>query len=1069
MEEWGIMKIITIVRENLKLLLFIFFSFLVMFLAYYFLGGNIVESYISSTSKAVLATRELEIKSELRDIEVGLHCEAFSIRDYIQSGASLEMIEQYMMGMSTWLTSPEINLRWFADFYGYINGQYIDAKGWKPTEDYHPTERPWYKAAYHNPGIIVYTAPYNKFRTGSLIVTVARTIDGPGGKDYGVVCMDLILDEILKTVTKDGYGWIVGEDYRFIAHPDSFYVGKSLEEIPGNFMEIARALESGNLEIAMFDMTNHKDNHMMEFVKRMENGWIIGIATPWLDYNSRVYIMGVVLGVIALMVMVVLCYSLVKLGVAKHQSDDENKSKTSFLARMSHEIRTPLNSILGMSELISRQDLSAEVYEYTSIIRQSGNALLGIINDILDFSKIDSGHLVLKSSEYSFASLMNDVINVIRIRLVEKPLDFFVSVDGHIPATLIGDEVRVRQILINLLNNAIKYTPKGFISLSVEKQSIDAKKIKLIFKVSDSGIGINHHDMGILFDEFTRLDLERNQGIEGSGLGLTIANVICKAMDGAIEVSSTYGKGSVFTASITQTFEDTQCGAEVANPEQKRVLLYENRPGYANSFTTGLVNLGLAPPVCSPNLPAFLADLESGDYNYAFVSSKYAVDSINVWRKRRAGALIIMVELGEISTYRETSSILLPVYANTLADILNGVITERGLSQDDQIRIVIPSARILIVDDIETNLRIAVGLMAPYDMKIDTAMNGPEAIRMIQKNSASGFRYDLVFMDHMMPGMDGIEAAAKIRNIDKNDKYYRELPIVMFTANVLSDQQELFLHSGINDFLAKPIEMKKLNAILEKWIPREKQVERDPELDAVAERKEFPWIAGVDTWQGLQNAGGSSMAYIDVLSVFCRDARGRAEEIGEATEKGDMARYIILVHALKGASWSIGATKLGGLAEELEGIGRNWDLAAVEKKTATFLEQLRNIIANIAVFLNWYNNEDEKTGTIDLSALGLQTLKEALLALDIASVNAFMKACRKRSLNTGAREFMRQVEEYILLFEYEKAIACINTVIDSPSGRPARRAWGNRWIWEAGLPAGVAGAAPPWEWVAPLP
>jgi CheY-like chemotaxis protein len=437
-------------------------------------------------------------------------------------------------------------------------------------------------------------------------------------------------------------------------------------------------------------------------------------------------------------------------------------------------------------------------------------------------------------------------------------------------------------------------------------------------------------------------------------------------------------------------------------------------------------------PVCSPDLPSFLSGLEKGDYNFAFVSSKYSQDCISAWGKRSTPIqLVIMAKLGEISAYNNTGSILLPVYANTLANVLNGIIDGgRGLSYE-HIYFTAPSIRILIVDDLETNLRVAAGLMAPYKMEIDTCLSGYDAIEMIRTNAAAGKAYDLVFMDHMMPGMDGVEAAARIRDIDKNDKYYRDLPIIMLTANALSGHKEKFLQNGINDFLAKPIEMKKLNFILEKWLPLKSRIPLG-ETNSLTyapgasgdDAEEIPEIAGVNSREGLQHIGGSLADYMNILSVFRRDVIDRIGEIRESAATEDLTRYTILVHAMKSACRSIGAAELGSTAEDLEDAGNNRNLKAIADKTSGFLEQLQVTIESISAVLDQYSGE--RTEGADLSTLKLNTLKEALIAFDIESVNQFIKDCMNAPMNAKTREFLRAIEQYILLFEYEKAIECID-------------------------------------------
>jgi CheY-like chemotaxis protein/HPt (histidine-containing phosphotransfer) domain-containing protein len=583
------------------------------------------------------------------------------------------------------------------------------------------------------------------------------------------------------------------------------------------------------------------------------------------------------------------------------------------------------------------------------------------------------------------------------------------------------------------LNNAIKYTEKGSIYLEVDREIIDAFKIRLRLRVTDTGIGINESDIEKLFADFTRLDLERNQGIEGTGLGLAIASTFCRAMGGEISVSSTYGKGSVFVATLIQTFEDPKRSAEVSYPDQKKILLYENRPAYASSIMNAMSDLGLN-PVCPPDLPAFLSELEHGSYDFAFVSSIYAVQSIPVWGKRKTPLeLVVMVELGEVSVYRDTGSIQMPVYANTLANVINGVSSGNGVcSLDSVIHFAAPKAKILLVDDLATNLKVASELMAPYKMKIETCMSGPAAIDLVSASAAPGEAYDLVLMDHMMPIMDGLEAVEKIRNIDKDNPYFQNLPVIMFTANAVAGQREMFLQNGVDDFLAKPIEMQKLNAILEKWIPKEKQTETTELVsNGNGVKKKLPSIPGINTKEGLKNTGGIPQAYINILSVFYRDANDRAGEIRESADAGDISRYTTLVHALKSASRSIGAADLGNAAEQLEDAGKHRNMLMIADKTGDFLEQLQALTGNIYAALNQYGSDADKTGTIELQISELESLKEALINMNIEAVDNFIKNYMLLSLNAKTREFISEIEQNILLFEYEKAIAKIDKALAS--------------------------------------
>ncbi|MCL2129885.1 MAG: ATP-binding protein, partial [Treponema sp.] len=644
-------------------------------------------------------------------------------------------------------------------------------------------------------------------------------------------------------------------------------------------------------------------------------------------------------------------------------------------------------------------------------------------NDILDFSKIESGRLQIQNRNYFIASVINDMINMTRPEVAEKSLDFFVNIDSNIPAQLFGDDMRLRQILTNLLSNAVKYTRRGFISLNVEVEHLAGNSIKLIFSVQDSGIGIKPEDQKKLFSEFARVDIKENLGIEGTGLGLVITRALCRGMGGDVTGTSEYGRGSVFRAEITQDYIDHKPVASVINPGKKRVLFYDWRPQYVISIANTLKGLGIGFN-CSAVFHEFLSDLEYGNYDYAFISSKYAMDCIYaLGRRDKPLQLVIMVEPGEVAVYREVTSILMPVYSITMANILNDV-AEGSMPHDKSLKMhfTAPGAKILIVDDISTNLRVAKELMAPYNMTVHTCLSGSEALNLAKNNY-----YDLIFMDHMMPGMDGIEATSFIRSLESGDGYFQQLPIVALTANALSGQREMFIENGINDFLAKPIDIQKLDEILEKWLPAEKRVEaaHQQQVDPKLAKTDFIHIPGIDVSLGLNNCGGGATVYLNILEDFCNDAETRLIQINEALEARNFKLYTTLVHAIKGAARSIGAVETGEKASWLEKASAQEDLSAIADKTSGLMEDVRNLINNIKSVLEKHEIDDLRERA-SVSSLRLDALKKALIEMNIEDVNKILLDFTNLFLDSKTKAIIAEVEQHILMFEYEKAIEKIN-------------------------------------------
>jgi signal transduction histidine kinase/CheY-like chemotaxis protein len=510
------------------------------------------------------------------------------------------------------------------------------------------------------------------------------------------------------------------------------------------------------------------------------------------------------------------------------ESEAANRTKSNFLASMSHEIRTPMNAITGMAELLLREELHDEAKGYALDIRQAGNNLISIINDILDFSKIEAGKLEIIPVKYLLASLINDTVNIIRMRLVEKPIRFFTNIDGIIPNSLTGDEVRMRQIILNLLSNAVKYTERGHISLTITVDKQTDEQIWLKIAVGDTGKGITPEDQAKLFGNFIQVDTKRNRSIEGTGLGLAITRRLCRAMGGDITVESEYGEGSIFTALIPQAVNSGVPFAAVNEPEKKKVLVYEGRRVYAESVCWSLKNLKV-PHAKVTNLDDFAAALQQEEWFFVFSGYglyekiKPIMESVDFPNSRKP-PLALMVEFGEEPYIPNVRFVSLPVQSLSIANTLNGKVDSRGYYEGSRvgstIRFAFPGARLLIVDDIATNLKVAEGLLAPYKTVVDTCLSGAEAIEKIQRNE-----YDIVFMDHMMPEMDGIEATAVIRAWEKEqqEKKGKGVPIIALTANAVAGMREMFIENGFNDFLAKPIDVSKLDEALDRWIPKEKR------------------------------------------------------------------------------------------------------------------------------------------------------------------------------------------------------------------------------------------------------
>jgi len=501
---------------------------------------------------------------------------------------------------------------------------------------------------------------------------------------------------------------------------------------------------------------------------------------------------------------------------SRFEAENASKAKSDFLSKMSHEIRTPMNAILGMAEFILREDISAAAREQALTIKHSGDHLMSILNDILDFSKIESGKMETVDTPYYFHSTVNDVINIVKMRMTDTGLQFAAYVDSSIPGKLIGDEVRLRQILLNILTNAVKYTKDGYFTLDITGEKGADNTILLIIKVKDTGIGIKSENIEGLFDEFAQCDSKVNHKVEGTGLGLAITNSLVQLMGGSIAVYSEYGKGSEFTIRLPQKQTDGESKLNIPDFENEHVLLYDKTPIYTEYTARALKDLGINHCIIS-NDEALKMQLSQNKYGYVFVEENMVQVVKNIVKASESQAKIIMMS----DTYTDKSEpdvsrLFMPAYFLSIVNVLTG--QEMVYTSDAQqtVDFTAPTAKILVVDDIDINLMVCEGMLEPYDAQVTLCESGHKAIAAMQRED-----FDLILMDHMMPEMDGVEAVNIIRNMPGKFAY---IPIVALTANTIVGMKEMFLQNGFSDFLAKPIEVAKLNSILAKWIPKEKQV-----------------------------------------------------------------------------------------------------------------------------------------------------------------------------------------------------------------------------------------------------
>ncbi|MDR2500514.1 MAG: response regulator [Treponema sp.] len=707
-------------------------------------------------------------------------------------------------------------------------------------------------------------------------------------------------------------------------------------------------------------------------------GWYIAAVMPLtlrdslalvLNSRQKIEILMQILSIFAVFLSTLICLRRFRREAVR--AYEAGAAKSRFLAQISHEIRTPLNAIIGMSEMAVRSNSFPEILDCARKIKHAGNNLLTLINDVMDFSKLEAGSLRIVEAPYALAAVLHGAIHAARARITNKAILFMVTVDASLPAHLLGDEARIRQVLLHLLSNAVKFTPQGSIALKVSQEPSGDPKQRLMLRleVSDTGIGIKEADRNRLFGDFVRLDRARNTSIEGTGMGLALTRRICRAMGGTVWVTSRYGQGSVFTAVFPQRRipGDDEPFAAAQDPQSKKVLVYEHRTAYAGSIQAALYSLDV-PFTAVAGAEEFLQELAGPApaggtaYYFAFVSPPLLEAARKLIQDRNLTTrLALLAGLEETPVPENTAVLPMPVYADTIASLLNREPSPLGGKTGEpelERFFTAPDARILVVDDIPTNIKVAGGFLAPYQAAVDTCLSGAEALELVKRRE-----YDLIFMDHMMPDMDGIRTAAAIREWEQQPGHTRrQVPIVVLTANAVLGVKNLYLEKGFNAYLAKPIETAKLNAIMRAWIPREKQLQKGA---AETERKgllDGVLVPGVDLEKGKRQY--REEAYLEVLRSYGVHIPALLEKLRRLTGRPfspeTLREYAITVHGLKGSTYGICADGTAEKAEALELAARNGELQYVETHNGALIEEAAALAQNLREALQRLAGQQEE-------------------------------------------------------------------------------------------------------------
>ena len=758
----------------------------------------------------------------------------------------------------------------FTGLYAYIDGEYMDGSGWQPQDNYVVEERDWYKAAVKANGDTVIVSPYVDADTGSLVITICKLLNDGGktGDDQkrNVVALDMVVNSVQEMteavdIGGKGYAMVVNYDGMIVSHPDISLCGKNFGEIFDRDL-LAKVVSNDSKTIR----TTIDGEKNTLFTRCVLNKWYVVIVVSdaeLLEETKNQLGVNVVVSLIVFLLITFFYYLGYKndklnaqrmeamrsrtlkkeyeaqvLRQKKDAADVANRAKSSFLAQMSHEIRTPINAVLGMNEMILRKSEDEEILEYADNIDSAGNTLLALINSILDFSKIEDGKMDIIPVNYHTVTLIQNIVNSVSQRAEAKGLELKVDVDTNLPSILFGDDVRITQVIMNLMTNAVKYTEKGSVTLSVKKQERNKNHIKLFVSVKDTGIGIKPEDMDKLLVSFARIEEKRNRNIEGTGLGMSIVSSLLNMMGSEIKVQSTYGEGSEFS---------------------------------------------------------FVLDQE----------------------------IIDVSPIGSFERATETKA-----KRRTNEDLISA-----------------PSARILVCDDNALNRKVANNLLKLCEIHPDLVSSGKDALSMVEVND-----YDIVFLDHMMPGMDGIETLHEMRDkslVSSNTK------IIVLTANAVLGAREEYFKEGFDDYLSKPMVIDSLIEILKKYLPqrayeKERDLAKEPkEEDSGFYRMDVLMEAGVDVETGLSYCANDIETYYEILDLFVKTFEKKFARIQELYDQKDWKEYRVFIHALKSDLRTLGLTEGAEKAFAMEKAADEKDEAYITAHHTQMQEEYERIVGLI--------------------------------------------------------------------------------------------------------------------------